>query len=89
MKKSLRKEAGLSETGMIASQPYNPDRSLSFPDTVVRELERLKDIGAIRPDIYSRAVDLARGQEKILNKIYNSGARNLERAVMFILKQAR
>ena len=89
MKKSLRKEV-LHEAGdMIAGQPYNPDRSLSFPDTVVRELERLKDTGRIRPDIYSRAVDLARGQEKILNKIYNSGARNLERAVMFILKQAR
>jgi len=85
MKKSLRKEAG----DMIASQPWNPNRELSFVDTVVREIGRLKELGRISGATYSRAVDLARGQEKIINKIYSSSARNLQPAVMFILKQAR
>ena len=86
--KKLLSPSTISEAGsMIASAPYNPDRSLSFTDMVVRELEKLNRLGRISPEIYSRAVDLARVQTKVLNKIYKERARNLEQAVMFILRQ--
>lgn len=86
--KKLLSPSVLSEAGsMIASNPYNPDRSLSFVDMIIRELEKLNRLGRLSPVVYSRAVDLARVQTKILNKIYKGRARNLEQAVAFILRQ--
>lgn len=88
--KKLLSPSVLSEAGsMIASNPYNPDRSLSFVDMIVRELEKLNRLGKLSPASYSRAVDLARVQTKILNKIYKGRARNLEQAVAFVLRQLR
>lgn len=74
---------------MIASQPYNPNRELSLVDIVVRELEKLSDTGRISPSEYSRAVDLARGQARILNNIYRGSATGLLPLIMFLLRQVR
>lgn len=88
--KKLLSPSALSEGGsMIVSNPFNPDRTLSFVDMIVRELEKLNRLGKLSPASYSRAVDLARVQTKILNKIYKGRARNLEQAVAFILRQLR
>lgn len=83
MKKII--EAG----SMIVSDPYNPDRTLSFVDMIVGELEKLNRLGKLSPASYSRAVDLARVQTKVLNKIYKGRAGRLEQAVAFILRQLR
>lgn len=83
--KKPRYEAG----DMIASNPWNPNRELSLVDIVVRELEKLSDTGRISPAEYSRAVDLARGQAKILHNIYRGGATGLNRVIFFLLRQIR
>jgi len=80
---------GLSETGMMISAPWNPNRELSFVDIVVRELQKLSDEGSILPSEYSRGVDLARGQTKVLNAIYSKNATGLQQAVLFLLRQIR
>ena len=78
---------GLRETGMMISSPWNPNRELSFTDIVVREFEKLVDMGNISPVDYSRAIDLARRQTRILNAIYSKSATGLQQAVLFILRQ--
>lgn len=86
VRKVATKQVGLRETGMI-SGPWNPNRELSFTDIVVREFEKLVDIGNISSVDYSRAIDLARRQTRILNAIYSKSATGLQQAVLFILRQ--
>jgi hypothetical protein len=76
-------------SGMIVSDPFNPDRNPSFTDLVVRELEKLYHTARISHAIYSMAVDAARVQSKVLNNIYGRDVRGTERAVRFILNQLR
>lgn len=85
MARKLKLEAG----DMIASGPWNPNRELSLVDIVVRELEKLNDAGSISPVVYNQAVDLARGQSKVLHNIYSGDASGLQRVVAFILRQVR
>lgn len=74
---------------MMVSYPRDVDRSLSFPDVVVREFEKLVDGGRISPAVYSQAIDRVRGQAKILNNIYSGRANGLQQAIIFILRQIR
>ena len=86
MKKNKK---SLPETGMMISSPWNPNRELSFTDIIVRELEKLLDKGIISPVEYSKTVDMARGQTKVLNAIYSKGANGIQQALTFLLRQVR
>ena len=74
---------------MIASAPGPSLTPPSLVDIVVRELEKLSDTGHLSPVEYSLAIDLARGQAKILNYIYSGGANGLQRVIVFLLRQVR
>jgi hypothetical protein len=79
----------LPETGMMISSPWNPNRELSFVDIIVRELEKLSDEGIISPVEYSKGIDMARGQAKVLNAIYSKNANGIQQAILFLLRQVR
>lgn len=72
---------------MMVSDPWNPDRNPSFVEMVCREFSKLVQQGKISPSKYNRAVDRARGQEKVLIAIYSKVANGIQRAVRFILDQ--
>lgn len=81
----LRTEAG----NMIASQPYNPDRTPSFGDIIVAELGLLLQKGALSHKHYSYAVDLTRRIQGILTGIYWRKAHGLRQALQVVLSMTR
>lgn len=85
MKKLKMREAG----DMIASDPYNPDRKLTIIDVIAMELEKLSREGSILPVMYSQALDLARGQRKVINNIYSRNGRDIKPIIMLLLRQVR
>jgi len=85
MKKLKIREAG----DMIASGPYNPDRELTIIDVIAMELEKLSRNGSISPVLYSQALDLARGQKKVINNIYSRNGRDIKPIIMLLLRQVR
>ena len=74
---------------MIASSPYNPDRRLTIIDVIAIELEKLSQTGSIPQAVYSQALDLARGQRKVINNIYSRNGRDLKPIIMLLLRQVR
>jgi len=80
--KKLRKE------DMVAG-PYNPDRSLSFGDMIVAELELMLQKGRLSPVVYNKSVDLARRIQGPLTSIYSSKRHGLTTAVNFIINKCR
>ena len=85
MKKLKIREAG----DMIASDPYSPDRRLTVVDVIAMELEKLSRTGSISPAIYSQALDLAKGQRKVINNIYSRNGRDIKPIIMLLLRQVR
>ena len=85
MKKLKIREAG----DMIASDPYNPDRELAIIDVIAMELEKLSRNGSILPVMYSQALDLARGQKRVINNIYSRNGRDIKPIIMLLLRQVR
>ena len=85
MKKLKIREAG----DMIASDPYNPDRELAIIDVIAMELEKLSRNGSILPVMYSQALDLARGQKRVINNIYSRTGRDIKPIIMLLLRQVR
>ncbi len=82
MRKPIRKED-------MVQGPYNPDRKLSFVDSIVLELIKRKDRGMISPLIYSQAIDLARRLSKQLTNIYGGSRHGLSQAVETVLRITR
>jgi len=68
---------------------YNPDRSLSFVDMIVAELEARMQKGQLSPVIYNKGVDLARKVGGQLTSIYSGRPRGLLTAVNFIINKCR
>ena len=88
--KKLRLRADLKEAGdMIASSPYNPNKELTIIDVIAIELEKLSQNGSILPVMYSQALDLARGQKKVINNIYSRNGRDIKPIIMLLLRQVR
>jgi hypothetical protein len=88
--KKLRLRADLKEAGdMIASEPYNPNKELTIIDVIAMELEKLSQNGSILPVMYSQALDLARGQKKVINNIYSRNGRDIKPVIMLLLRQVR
>ena len=85
MKKLKIREAG----DMIASNPYNPNKELTIIDVIAMELEKLSQNGSILPVVYSQALDLARGQKKVINNIYSRNGRDIKPIIMLLLRQVR
>jgi len=85
MKKLKVREAG----DMIASNPYNPNKELTIIDVIAIELEKLSQNGSILPVMYSQALDLARGQKKVINNIYSRNGRDIKPIIMLLLRQVR
>jgi len=85
MKKLKVREAG----DMIASNPYNPNKELTIIDVIAMELEKLSYNGSILPVMYSQALDLARGQKKVINNIYSRNGRDIKPIIMLLLRQVR
>jgi hypothetical protein len=85
MKKLKIREAG----DMIASDPYNPNKEITIIDVVATELEKLSQNGSILPVMYSQALDLARGQKKVINNIYSRNGRDIKPIIMLLLRQVR
>lgn len=85
MKKLRLREAG----DMIASSPYNPNKELTIIDVIAAELEKLSYNGSILPVMYSQALDLARGQKKVINNIYSRNGRDIKPIIMLLLRQVR
>ena len=85
MKKLRLREAG----DMIASEPYNPNKELTIIDVIAMELEKLSQNGSILPVMYSQALDLARGQKKVINNIYSRNGRDIKPIIMLLLRQVR
>ena len=74
---------------MIASDPINPDRRLTVVDVIATELEKLSYNGSISPAVYNQALDLARGQTKVINNIYSRNGRDIKPVIMLLLRQVR
>ena len=74
---------------MIASDPVNPDRRLTVVDVIATELEKLSYNGSISPAVYNQALDLARGQTKVINNIYSRNGRDIKPIIMLLLRQVR
>ena len=74
---------------MIASDPVNPDRRLTVVDVIATELEKLSYNGSISPAVYNQALDLARGQTKVINNIYSRNGRDIKPVIMLLLRQVR
>lgn len=90
MKKNSRATRKLSEAGnMIASQPFNPDRTPSFGDLIVAELGLLLQKGALSHKHYSYAIDLTRRMQGILTGIYWKKAHGLRQALQVVLSMTR
>ncbi len=88
--KKLRLRADLKEAGdMIASDPYNPNKELTIIDVIAMELEKLSRNGSIPQALYSQALDLARGQKKVINNIYSRNGRDIKPIIMLLLRQVR
>ncbi len=88
--KKLKVRADLKEAGnMIVSDPYNPNRELSIIDIITMELEKLSYNGSISPVMYNQALDLARGQKKVINNIYSRNGRDIKPIIMLLLRQVR
>ena len=85
MKKLKIREAG----DMIASDPYNPNKELTIIDVIAMELEKLSYNGSISSVLYSQALDLARGQKKVINNIYSRNGRDIKPIIMLLLRQVR
>jgi hypothetical protein len=85
MKKLKIREAG----DMIASDPFNPNKELTIIDVIAMELEKLSQNGSILPVMYSQALDLARGQKKVINNIYSRNGRDIKPIIMLLLRQVR
>lgn len=85
MKKLKIREAG----DMIASSPYNPNKELTVVDVIAMELEKLSRTGSIQQAVYSQALDLARGQTKVINNIYSRNGRDIKPIIMLLLRQVR
>ena len=85
MKKLRLREAG----DMIASNPYNPNKELTIIDVIAAELEKLSYNGSIPQAVYSQALDLARGQKKVINNIYSRNGRDIKPIIMLLLHQVR
>ena len=85
MKKLRLREAG----DMIASDPYNPNKEITIIDVIAMELEKLSQNGSILPVMYSQALDLARGQKKVINNIYSRNGRDIKPIIMLLLRQVR
>ena len=84
------KKLRLREAGdMIASNPYNPNKELTIIDVIAMELEKLSQNGSILPVMYSQALDLARGQKKVINNIYSRNGRDIKPIIMLLLRQVR
>jgi len=80
MKKKRVKEA-------VFGGDYNPDRSLSFTDMIVAELESRMQRGRLSPVIYNKGVDLARRIGERLGSIYRGDRHGLATAVNFIINK--
>jgi hypothetical protein len=88
--KKLRLRADLKEAGdMIASEPYNPNKEITIIDVIAMELEKLSRNGSIPQALYSQALDLARGQKKVINNIYSRNGRDIKPIIMLLLRQVR
>ena len=88
--KKLKVRADLKEaSGMIASDPVNSDRRLTVVDVIATELEKLSYNGSISPAVYNQALDLARGQTKVINNIYSRNGRDIKPVIMLLLRQVR
>ena len=74
---------------MIASDPVNPERRLTVVDIIATELEKLSYNGSISPAVYNQALDLARGQTKVINNIYSRNGRDIKPVIMLLLRQVR
>ena len=74
---------------MVAGGPYNPDRSLSFADKIVSELEKRLKNGSLAPVVYSFAVDLTRRLSKQLTNIYGGSRHGLQQAVETVIRITR
>lgn len=74
---------------MMVSSPWNPDRSLSFTDMIVAELESRMQRGQLSPVIYNKGVDLARRIGHRLESIYRGDRHGLATAVNFIINKCR
>ena len=85
MKKLKVREAG----DMIASAPYNPNKEITIIDVIAMELEKLSQNGLIQQAVYSQALDLARGQKKVINNIYSRNGRDIKPVIMLLLRQVR
>jgi hypothetical protein len=85
MKKLKIREAG----DMIASDPYNPNKETTIIDVIATELEKLSRNGSIPQALYSQALDLARGQKKVINNIYSRNGRDIKPIIMLLLRQVR
>ena len=85
MKKLRLREAG----DMIASDPYNPNKEITIIDVIAMELEKLSQNGSIPQALYSQALDLARGQKKVINNIYSRNGRDIKPIIMLLLRQVR
>jgi hypothetical protein len=85
MKKLKIREAG----DMIASDPYNPNKEITIIDVIAMELEKLSRNGSIPQALYSQALDLARGQKKVINNIYSRNGRDIKPIIMLLLRQVR
>jgi hypothetical protein len=88
--KKLKIRADLKEAGdMIASSPYNPDKKLTIIDVIAIELQKLSYNGSIPQAVYSQALDIARGQTKVINNIYSRNGRDIKPIIMLLLRQVR
>jgi len=88
--KKLKVRADLKEaSGMIASDPVNPDRRLTAVDIIAAELEKLSYNGSISPAVYSQALDLAPGQTKVITNIFSRNGRDIKPLIMLLLRQVR
>ena len=76
-------------SGLIASSPGPAKAEPNFIELLYRELDKLRGNASIDSLTYSRARDLVPLLRTSIFNIYGRQDRGLERALMFVLKQAR
>jgi len=76
-------------SGMIVSAPGPALAEPNFIELLAREIEKLHNTARIDGRTYGRARDLLPLLRTSIFNIYGRQDRGLERALMFLLKQAR
>ena len=78
----------LRKEDMVAG-PYNPNRTPSFGELIIRELNKQAEVGMISPVVRSYAVDLTKRLEKQLTHIYGGSRHGLQQALAVVLRLTR